>query len=233
MRALVKNMLLNPPVLLAIGLVFPLIGASLILIGASLIANVPVALGNADRLIHLQPLSVTAPGGAAFVEGRISERTPTVHRQFVAYLLEVYYRSGPEHRARSHWVEVNRETPPLLIETRGSLARVSNDDYHIETTDITVEEAPPTFTRGAVQSRGFVKGSPVLAVGAAVSTEELVAEFLYAGTRDEYLAYLRRDVQVGLRWGGGLLLAGIGCLVLSVGGWRRFLRGQVSSEPGS
>jgi len=171
---------------------------------------------------------VAAPSQAAFVEGRISNHTPTVYRQFVAYLREEYRSSGAR---TSRWVEVARKTPPLVIEAHGRAARVVNSNYGLETTDVIVEEEPPTFTRGAIQSRGFVVGSPVLAVGSvAEETEGLVAEFLYAGTHAEYVAYLHRYLQNGLWWGGGLLFGGIGCIILGLWRLRRFLRETITAE---
>ena len=221
MRALIDKVLLNPFVLLSVGLVFALIGAS----GA---ADVPATLSRARRVEQLQPMAEAAPGQAAFVEGRISNHTPPVYHQFVAYLREEYRSSGAR---TSHWVQVARKTPPLLIEAHGRAARVVNSDYGLESTDVTVEEEPPTFTRGAIQSRGFVAGSPVLAVGSvAKETEGLVAEFLYAGTHAEYVAYLHRSLQAGLWLGGGLLLGGVGCIIL--GSWRLllFMRETTASE---
>ena len=221
MRGLLENVLLNPFVLLPVGL-------ALALIGAFAVADVPTARGRASRVEGLRPAAVTAAGQAAFIEGRVSGQTPTVHRQFVAYLREQYL-SGVERS--SHWEVVARQTPPLVIETRGTAVRVVNNDYSLESTDVTVEEQPPTFTKGASQSRGFVAGSPVLAVGSvADGAGGLAAEFLYAGTRDEYVAHLRGTSHGALRWGGGFLFAGVGCIALGVWRLRLFLREEEATQ---
>jgi hypothetical protein len=210
-RALIINVLLNPFLLLSLGFVPTTVGASLV-------ANFPTTLSRISRFEQLRPADVVAPGEPAFVEGRVSNHTPTVYRQFVAYLREEYRSSGRSSR----WVEVARETPPLLIEAHGRVARIVNSNYTLEMTHVSTEEKPSTFTKGAVQSRGFVVGSPVLAVGSVTeATEGLVAEFLSTGTRAEYIAYLHRDSQNTLWWGGGILLGGIGCIVL--GGCRLIL----------
>lgn len=210
MRWLLDNVLLNPLVLLPIGLIFAFVGAAQVY-------DFPATRSHISHVEQLPLLAGATPGQAAFVEGRISSQNPTVYRQFVTCLREEYHRR--------HWVEVARATPPLVIETGGGRARVTNNDYSLETTAVTVEEAAPTFTKGAVQARGFVAGSPALAVGSvAAGTEELVAEFLYAGTRAEYIAWQRNAQQRGLWWGSGFLLFGIGCVSLGVRQLRKFLR---------
>jgi hypothetical protein len=87
-----------------------------------------------------------------------------------------------------------------MIETQGEAVQIVNDTYALESTDVTLEEAAPTLMKGAVQSRGFVIGSPVLAVGfVAQQTRGLVAELLYAGTHSGYVSYLTRSLR-NARW---------------------------------
>jgi hypothetical protein len=219
-RTLIDDILLNPLVLLSIGL-------TITIVAAFALADVPATMSRLDHVEQLQPVAAAAPGQAAFVEGHVSDLSPVVYREFVAYLYEEYQSNGDT----SHWVEVARHTPPLVIESQGRVIRIVNRDYEVEATDVKVLEEPPTYTKGAVQSRGFAVSSPVLAVGtAAQEPGELMAEFVYAGTRAGYIDHLRRYIHNAKWWGGGLLFGGIGCMFLGVWRIRRFLREANSIE---
>jgi hypothetical protein len=213
-RTLIDDVLLNPLVSLPLGLLFAIIFALQL-------ADIPEILSRLKHVENLQPRDAAAPGQAAFVEGHISSLSPAVYRRFVAYLREEYRSVGKTSR----WVEVERQTPPLVIEAHGRSTRIVNNDYELETTRVSVEEEPATFTRGASRSRGVVVAGAVLAVGSAAEEPEgLVAEFLYAGTRAEYVAYLRRYLENVKWWGGGMLIGSIGFIILGVWRLRRFLR---------
>jgi hypothetical protein len=191
-----KMIVLNPFVSLPVGLVFAVMGAMFV-------ADIPPTLRDLNSLSQLPSFALAKPGEKTFVEGRISEHNQPVYQQFVTYLREDYHSSTAR---TSSWVEVARQTPPLMIETRDKAVRIVNDHYALESTDVTVEEAAPTLTKGAVQARGYVVGSPVLAVGfVAQETEGLVAEFLYAGVRDDYLAYLTKSLRNAVWLGSGSL----------------------------
>ncbi len=219
MRALIDKVLLNPLVLLSLGLMCTILGALSV-------ASLPATRSRLSHVEQLRPVGVAEPNQAAFVEGRISNHTPTVYRQFVAYLREEINQLGVSRSSR--WVEVARETPPLVIEADGRVARVVNRNYSLETTDVTVGEQPQTVTKRGVRFRGFTVGSPVLAVGSVgEEKEELVAEFLYAGTHAEYVADLHRHL-TGASWDGWFLLGGIGCISLGLWRLRRFLREPIT-----
>lgn len=216
-RYLINEVLLNPFVLLPIGLV-------LAFIGGFLLNEVPSTKSRISYFEQLQPMAAATSGQGAFIEGFVSDHNRTIHRQFTAYLREEYRSSG----RTSRFAVVAHYTPPLLIEANSQTILVSNNDYVLDKTDVTVEEAAPTFSKGAVQTRGFVKGSPVLAVGrVAENGKEFVAEFLYAGTRADFVANLNRQVHVGLWYGGTFLLVGTLLTILGVGQFWLFLRGCV------
>lgn len=215
-RSGLEKVLLNPIVLLPVG-------AVLAIIGAIIVAYVPSMQSRLRDIEQLRPWDQAEPGQPAFVEGSVSNRTPLIYHQFVAHVREEYQSVGRS----STWVEVARETPPIVIETNGKMAHVVNNNYDMETMDIILEEQSPTFTQGAVRSRGFVAGSSVFAIGKLEGAGDLVAEFLYAGTRADYAEYLRRSLRGSIWWGGGLLLGGI--VLISLGVWRthRFLESSL------
>lgn len=221
LRTLIFNVVLNPFVLLAVGLVVGGIGVALVLDSPSYAAR----RARAERLAPsgAAALADSAPGREVLLEGRISPRNPTLHRQFVAYVREEYRDEALDGASSQRWVEVERVTPPLLVSLAGGEARIANSTYAFDTTAVTVEEAAPTFTKGAVQSRGFVAGSPVLAIGRVAANGDVEAEFLYAGTRAEYVQELERVAARSLP--AGLALLGAGLAGVAVGTWR--LRGAL------
>jgi hypothetical protein len=197
MSLLAKTIVFNPFVLLPVGLVFAALGLMFSV-------NIPPKLRELNDVRQLPPFVTANFGERAFLEGRISEQNQIVHGQFVAYVREDYRSSTAR---TSSWHEVARQTPPLIIETRGETVRIVNDHYALASTHVTLEEAAATLTKGAVQARGFVAGSPVLAVGLVdQETKGLVAKFLYAGTRSDYLAYLTKYLRNAVWLGSGSLV---------------------------
>jgi hypothetical protein len=229
MKALIAavNVVLNPAVLLAIALVAGGIGVFLVL-------DSPAYAQRRERAERLAPVSAAnltdaPPGQEVLVEGSVSPRNPAVHREFVAYVLEEYRDKALDGDSTESWVEVERATPPLIVLVRDGEARIANDDYTFDTTAVTVEEAKPTFTKGAVQSRGYVAGSPVLAIGKVVAGGGVEAEFLYAGTRDAYREEMARMARRTLPVGLAFLLVGVAALAGGAWQLRRFLR-EIAAE---
>jgi hypothetical protein len=224
---------LNPIVLLVVALLSGIVGAVLLY-------DAPAYAARAARAERLQPASAaalagSAPGREVLLEGRVSKRAPAVYRSFVAYVREEYRSSqlgwlGGDTSQR--WEVVEQVTPPLVVALRGGEARIANDDYLFDTTAFTVREAEPTLTKGAVQSRGYRAGDPVLAVGTVVDASgerAVAAEFVYAGTRAAYTAEMRRLARQSLPIGGALLVVCIASTVGLVWQIRRFLR-EVAEE---
>lgn len=222
-------MFYNPPVHLTLGLLA-------FALGVFLCFDVPLSLLQASHVERLPVMSAAqladAPvGREALLEGQLSGNTPPVYRSFVAYVREEYRTRLFEEG--QHWVEVERVTPPLLVSVGDGEALIANDDYTFEQASETVEEAEPTFTKGAVQSRGFTPGAQVLVIGSVVADgigRAFHAEQLYPGTRAQYLAELRR-VAGGEAWfGAGALVLGLAELVLGGFQLRRFLREDVAAQ---
>jgi hypothetical protein len=215
MSLLAKRVVFNPFVLLPVGLVFAALGLMFSV-------NIPPKLRELNDVRRLPSFATANFGERAFLEGRISEQNQIVHGQFVAYVREDYRSSTAR---TSSWVEVARQTPPLIIETRGETVRIVNDHYILASTHVTLEEAAATLTKGAVQARGFVVGSPVLAVGfVAQESKEFIAEFLYAGTRANYLTDLTRFLRNAGWMGGGSLMIALLFIFLAGRQLRFFLR---------
>ncbi len=205
-----NSVLFNPFVWIPLGL-------CLAFIGLSLIADMPKLSSQLHLVDQLPAFNVAKPGERVFLEGQIGEQNQPIYNQFVAYMREEYRNSIGRN---SHWVEVARQTPPLIIKVPGKAVRVVNENYVFRTTDVTLEEATPTVTRGAVQARGFVVGSLVFAVGSK-QDEGFVAEFFYAGTRSDYVAYLSHSLRGRVWLGGGIL--SIAILFILWGGWQLHL----------
>lgn len=209
LKNLANSVLYNPLVWLPLGF-------CLALISIPLLANMP-KLSSQLRLIEQLPAFAEAKRGErAFLEGHISEQNLPVYSHFVAYVREQYRSIGRNVR----WLEVARYTPPFILEVQEKVVHIVNDDYAFETTDVTVEEAAPTMTQGAVQARGFVARSLVFAVGNK-QDEGFIAEFLYAGTQSDYVAYLSRFLRRSAWIGGGILLTALTFIFWGMWQWKR------------
>lgn len=199
--------ILNPIVLFAAALLG-------IIIGVTLLLDAPAFIKRQVRAEQLAPVSAEAlldssPGREVLLEGRISANNPTLYRNFVAYVREEYRDEFFDGDTTQRWVEVERATPPLLITVAGGDVRLANDDYTFDTTAVTIEEVAPTVTRGAVQARGYMANNPVVAIGHVVEDGTVKAEFLYSGSRADYVAEMRRVAARSLPTGLAFLALGI------------------------
>jgi hypothetical protein len=146
------------------------------------------------------PALTSASGSIGILEGRIAGETPTLRDGFVAYVREVY-RGNPGRNSQSKWHFDHRQTQPLTVETAGGNVRISNTDYQFDTevhdwTHAEVQESPPTFTQGAVRTRGLLPGKPVMIVGTVkpgTSGQEAVAHTIVGMDRVTYLQALNRS----------------------------------------
>jgi hypothetical protein len=205
----------------------PLVWGSLALalLGIALFLFIDVVRGDrhANNIARLPWFDVAQPGQLAVVEGQISEDSPLVRAPFVAYVREVYRSCGRS----SCWIEDSRQTPALVVDVERGAVQILNTDYRFESTDVTVREAEPTFSTGAIQLRGFGLQSRVVAVGTVVQQGDgraLDADFLAAGTREQYTEGLRIAASEGLWLSGVFLVVGLGVLRVTVRQVRRFLR---------
>lgn len=226
-QSMLRHVLLNPLVLLAIALVSGGIGIILLL-------DVPAYTQRLARAEGLTPSTVASlvsspQDSEVMLEGHISASNPKLQHDFVAYVREEYRDEFLDGDTIQRWVEVKRETPPLLITLADGDVRLANDDYLFDTTAITIEEAAPTITKGAVQARGYTVNSPVMLIGRVETDGHVHAEFLYAGSRASYIAEIRRSADRSLPVGLALMLVSVITIGVAIREIRRFLR-EIAAE---
>lgn len=208
--------------LLGFGLVFVGVGAGLATLGAG------DARAAAERAERLAPLSAAAledgqPGREALVEGRVSARNPALFQDLVAYVREEY--RGSDDNRRDMWAEDERRTPALLIDLPDGAASLADGQYALDNPPQSWQE--PGGKRwdgfageGTKRYRGLRAGDQVVAVGTLVEGREgleLRAEWVYGGTRAQYIEGQRGSAAF-LPWFGGLF-ALIGAVVAGIGVW--------------
>jgi hypothetical protein len=226
-QSMVRHVFLNPLVLLAVAIVAGGIGSMLLL-------DVPTYTQRLARVERLTPITATSLATSPqdreiLIEGRISANNPKLHRDFVAYVREEYRDEFLDGDTIQRWVEVKRETPPLLITLADGEIRLANNDYLFDTTAVTIEEAAPTITKGAIQTRGYTVNSPVMLIGQAEAGGRVHAEFVYAGSRAAYITELRSVVDRSLPIGLAFMLVSMIAIIAGVREIRRFLR-EIAAE---
>ena len=150
------------------------------------------ATNEAQRAARLQPLGASQlqslpAGKEALIEGRISARTPTHFRTFVAYLREQHVLDAD---LSDRWVPAGRYAPPLWIDLPNGQAQVTNNSYQLANPPATWLE-PGTPTSNPMRYSGFEVGSRVVVIGIAVRGDggtAIQAHVVSGGTRADYLA---------------------------------------------
>lgn len=222
MRTFRDRILFNPAIWLPIGL-------SLACLGGFLVGDIPSSRAASAQLQQLPAVHEAAVGQLAVAEGQVSADAPALEDGFVIVVREVYKSCGRS----SCWSEVERASPPFVIAADEGPVRIFNGDYAIETTAVERQDARPSWTSGSRRSRGFVAGSPMVAVGVVAGNDRAFvfeADWVAAGTRAEYLEAQAQYHSRGLRWGGAIL--GTGLLLTAIGLYQtwRFLR-EVRKAP--
>jgi hypothetical protein len=213
--------LLGKLFLLGFGLLFVVIGLLVGVVGSR------SATEAADRAEALAPLGAAAledrpAGEVVLVEGTISPRNPPRFREFVAYRAEEY--RGVDDDGDPDWEPFATVTPPLILDA-GGVVLLANEDYSLEGDHARYEDpGPPTrgdfFRESTKRYQGLVAGGTVTVIGMVAPGQEgneLRAEFVYAGTRAEYIAG-QRDAARNLPI-IGLIFGGIGSVFVLIGLW--------------
>jgi hypothetical protein len=208
--------------LLAFGAIFLSIGVWIATVGAA------EARAAAERAERLRPLGAagledTAIGQDALAEGRIDQRNRARFRDFVAYIRHEY--RGEDDDGDDIWVEDERVTPPLLVETGAGLVTVGGAGYAVEGPATRWYDADAlrwdgVAGEGTRRYTGLRAGDAVTAIGAVSDGREgreLAAEVVYAGTRADYIAAMRRQAETA-PWFGGIF-ALVGATICVVGVW--------------
>ncbi len=224
---LVRNVILNPIVLVSVAVASGLIGIFLIL-------DTPAYARRLERAEQLRPSSAaalvaSAPDREVLLEGRISSRNQASFEDFVAYVHEQYRDEAFDGDHLQAWVEVARATPPLWITLADGDVRIANHDYVFDSTPVTKILAEPTATKGAVQVRGYQVDSPVLVIGHVMPGGAVKAEFLYGGSRADYMADMRAAGSRSLPLGIVFLVVGLVAMATSAYQIRRFLA-EIAAE---
>ncbi len=196
------------------------LGAIFIIVGVGVAWQLPRFIyRGANRVevlvsITATNLEDTPVGGEVLVEGRISQRNPIQARGFVAYIAE---GREVDEDGDEHWWELDRVTPPLLLELPDGVVQIENSTYGFR-------DIKPTVQSGDVRYEGFAIGDPVIAVGVlAWRTEppQVTAEFIAPGTQASYVASQRNSVLLVRVVGVVFVVLGVGDVVRGlVGAWR-------------
>lgn len=210
------------------GLIFVIGGIS---VGIFTTRTAQQAAERAARLpaATVQDIERSAIGAEVLVEGVIDARNPTRVRSFVAYVREEY-RGIDTTDNREVWKEDERWTPPLIIQVADGVVWMANDTYRIEEPPVQWQESDRLewngFSgEGTKRYRGFEVGNVVTVLGRVIDELEgraIETEFVFGGTRDQYLAYQRTTA--ALTPIAGLISGGIG-IALILGGLWLLIRG--------
>jgi hypothetical protein len=198
---------------------------ALLFVGGALLCGLVTfcsSLQAAYRVARLTPVSLaellaSQPGQEVLIEGTISAENPVrlAAYGFVTYLREDRETENDEGTpSPGSWLLRERVTPPLFLDLSGSLVQIVNDDYDLA--DAETIEVENGFERySGTRYKGFKIGTPVIAVGSVVASQEVPqirAEFIARGKKASYVAGQRSG---GLFFClGSVLVAGLGGLVL-------------------
>lgn len=197
--------------LIAFGTVFLFVG---VMIGVFGTRNDQQAAERATRLpiVTARDVERGAIGAEVIIEGVIDQRNPTRVRNFVAYVREQY--AGREDDGDVIWEEDERWTPPLIVRVADGVVQIANDTYKLR--------RPPVQSQGLYRYNGFEAGNSVMALGRIVEGLQgraIEAEFIFGGSRDQYVAYQRTEALKSAFFGiiiGGVGMAAILYVVWSV-----------------
>ena len=166
-------------------------------------------------------LDQSSVGNEAVLEGVIAPTQPKQYRDFVAFVRE---QASMGRDPRGQWIELGRVTPPLQVLTAGgSAVRVFNNDYDIRNPISTFTDSV-LVTNGSTRYRGFEAGHKVSVVGKTAregGAMGMDADFIAAGTMDEYTRGQNESLFIARIIGGVLALLGVMVLVGAVVAMRR------------
>ncbi|RRR66378.1 MAG: hypothetical protein EI684_20840 [Candidatus Viridilinea halotolerans] len=191
------------------------------------------AQANAERAARLQPLSAAAfkyaaPANTVLVEGSISSQNPLRFRTFVAYSV-VEYRGEADDDGDPKWELLERVTPPLFLDAGGLIA-LSNNNYQLQRSHAEYQDQPYLRwdgwrNEGTKIYSGLIHDGTVMVIGTVTrraAQNELEAEFVFAGTRAEYISD-QRQTSAMLPW-VGLIFGLAGVFIVALGFWEQLPR---------
>jgi hypothetical protein len=161
-------------------------------------------------------------GTVVGVEGQIGEENASSADGLVVYTTERYEgihceeNNKGEEECEEVWRQIEHVTPPLWLDLSDGSVKVENSEYALINAPETIQTTPNLIENTTLKYWGFRLGSPAYASG-TVNTEEgavLTIDFLYGGSRKEYLAS-RAAVDMVFAILGGVF-AGFGGIFLTV-----------------
>ena len=169
-------------------------------VGALLCGLVTLITNNqaADQVKKLQPIETAAlmstpPGTEVLIEAHVSDENRVLYEPdgLVAYVLEGRSVWNEEDSWETgSWSELERATPPLLLELSGRVIEIENDDYELQ--NVTrIESGGQLGEPDSMRVRGVRAGEPVLVLGTVLGGKEvgrIEAEFIAGGTRADYIS---------------------------------------------
>ena len=204
--------------------IFGLMGVLFAGIGAAFFWGGITASAEADRVAALTPvpfeqLADLPPNTEIIIEGRISERNTGLIDGLVTFTEHEYQGvdCDDDGSCDQVWTETQRATPALWLDMPGGRLRLSNTDYQLYNPPISWQTTPELIEGRTLEYAGFRMGNPAFAAG-NLSTDDgitLNAEFLFGGSRAEYIDYQEEDA-FGL-FMFGAIFGGVGLLLLAVG----------------
>lgn len=204
-----------------------LVGLLLLTIGATANFVAPTWINRENvRLAALPRLTAATLGIAgvaveASLEGVIDPTQARQYRDFVAFVRE---QASMGRDPAGQWVEVGRVTPPLQVLTSsGAVVHVFNNNYDIRN-PITTFTDSVLVTNGTTRYRGFEVGHRVLVVGRTAregGAMGLDADFVAAGTMEDYTRGQSDSLFIARVIGGILALAGTLMIVVAAIAMRR------------
>jgi hypothetical protein len=224
----------GPAIFMALGIMFMLIGGLVSYVIAQ------SARANVERIERLAPISGPAfndgtPGREVLIEGVLSERNRARFRDFVAYYRDEY--RGQDEDGDDEFERRETVAPGLLVDVDGTLVQIAADTYRFDLPHAEWQDRPRleynVFTGEATSVySGFVAERPVMAIGTLQRGSEgleLRAEFVYGGTRAEYMN--RERTSQNMAWIFGAISGGIGALFTVIGAfWLRNVWRQAKIE---
>jgi hypothetical protein len=207
-----------------ISLVFGFIGLAFTLLGGGFLWGYIQAQQKIE-IVEQLPLYTTAqltglPADTLVaVEGRISEQNPLLFEGMVAYTQHQYqgvHCDDEDGDCEEVWAETERATPALWLDLPDGRVRVGNTDYELFNPPEVWQTTPALIEYNTLEYRGFRMGNPVYVIGEVNPTDgvSLNAQFVYGGSRQDYLLAQSQEVMIFL-WMGGIF-AGLGLIFLAV-----------------
>ncbi|MDM8528740.1 hypothetical protein QUF58_11110 [Anaerolineales bacterium HSG24] len=201
-------------------LILSLIGIIFIILGVGFSVFVPPFLYNEATELEALPLVGVAylmdshpNDGLVAIEAILSDQNPTLYQDYLVYSVDEYRRGSIDKNDDDddEWVEISRNTPPLLLAQPKGMVKIVNEDYK-------VNGQQHIITDGNTRYRGLTAGTAVFVVGFHLSrgeNPELKANFIAIGTRDDYVAEQRKSAYF-FDW-FGWLFASVGILLCIIG----------------